>query len=528
MKLAKPANKFIIYLASFLLLEVFFLTFFPANRTEVDDGYWYAADIRDSEFVKLFNPRFLLFLPIIKLGYQAVSFVGINIDAYNFMCIVSIIFSGMTLILLYDTLYNHLKFHRKNALIITAFVAISYEYWRYSVEAEVYVMSMFFILLALRIFLKYKYIRKFGHVFTLCILASFTTLLYKPNFIPLFVVFPLLFLYYRKISHLIVYYSISAMLIVGSFYIVYTQLPLGGTFPEYLFGGTNQPIGNPAASALVIASNIMSVLWVFSFEEATSFIINGFPHKVIEEEVFLAQQVGNIKYFLLLVLTASIILFGWLVGNAIKERKAFSISRFRILLVLFLWVLLYGGFLMVMDPTSNEPWLMLQIPIIILFGALLIEPLKPKQQWVIYGFLLLIFINNSLGGMNLLKDNRYDFYLQKSKWLISNTTDKDYIISYGPVSFIRYMRYHTEAEVINLEEERESAINLLQNADRLNGGKVYLSENIFHPPRAILYRSRFDVGQLFDIYENKGYRSELVWGREKEEQFTTYKLIMHN
>lgn len=527
LKLAKPINKFIIYLASFLLLGVFFLTFFPDNRTEVDDGYWYAADIRDSEYTKLFNPRFMLFLPIVKLGYQAVSALGLSIDAYNFMCIVSVGFSAMTLILLYDTLCSQLKFQGKNALLVTIFVAISYEYWRYSVEAEVYVMSMFFIILALRLFLKYKYVRKFGHVFMLCVLASFTTLLYKPNFIPLFMVFPLLFLYYRKISHLAIYYGLSAIIIVGSFYIVHIQIPSNGPFLEYLFGGTNQPIGNPAASVLVIASNMMSVLWIFGFEEATSFIINGFPHKVIEEEVFLAQQIGSIKYFLLLVLAMAIVLFGWLVGNAVKERSTFSISRFRILLVLFLWVLLYGGFLMVMDPTSNEPWLMLQIPIIILFGALLFEPLKRSQHWIIYSFLFLIFLNNWLGGMYLLKDIRYDYYYQKSQWLISNATGKDYIISYGPVSFIRYMRYHTDAEVINLEEEQKTAINLLQNAGKLNGGKIYLSENIFHPPRAILYRSQFDVGQLFDIYEDRGYRSELVWGRE-EEQFTTYKLIIHN
>ena len=514
-----------IYLASFLLLEVFFLAFFPANRTEVDDGYWYAADIRDTEYLKLFNPRFFLFLPIVKLGYQMFASIGLTFDAYNFMSMVSIVFSGMTLILLYDTLCNYLKFQWKNALIITVFVAISYEYWRYSVEAEVYIMSMFFILLILRIFLKYKYIRKFGHVFLLAGLAGFATLLYKPNFIPLFMVFPLLFLYYRKISHLALYYSISAIIIVGGFYIVYTQLTMDDTFLGYLFGGTNQPIGNPAASALVIASNMMSVLWVFSFEEATTFIINGFPHKVIEEEVFLAQQVGSIKYFLLLVLAAVIIIFGWLVGNAISKRRIFSIARFRILLVLFLWVLVYGGFLMIMDPTSNEPWLMLQVPLIILFGALLIEPLRSNQHWVIYSFLGLIFINNFLGGMSLLKDNEYDFYYQKSKWLVSNVTDKDYIISYGPVSFIRYMRYHTDAEVINLEEQQETAINLLQSADKLKGGTIYFSENIFHPPRAILYRSQFDVGRLFKIYEERGYRSELVWGKE-DEQFTTYKLIM--
>ena len=523
LKLAKPANKFIIYLTSFLLLEVFFITFFPANRTEVDDGYWYAAGIRDDAYLQLFNPRFFLFLPLVKLLYQGVTSLGLNIDAYNFMCIVTIVFSGMTLILLYDTLCNYLKFEKKNALPITLFVAVSYEYWRYSVEAEVYVMSMFFILWALRLFLKYKYVRDYRHVICLSILAAFTTLLYKPNFIPLFVVFPLLFLYYRKLIHLITYYGLSAIIIVGGFYLVFMQMDTDTGFLSYLFGGTNQPVGNPAVSALVIASNIMSVLWIFSFQEARAFIIDGFPHKVIEEEIFLAQQVGNFRYLLLLVLAATIALFLWLLINTIVKRKTFSIVRFRILFVLFLWISLYGGFLMIMDPTSNEPWLMLQIPIIILLGAVLIEPLGRKQRWLAYIFIFFIFINNALGGMGLLMDKEYDYYHQKSKWLRENTTEKDYIITYGPISYIRYLSYITPAEVINLEEDQQDAIEILKEAGKLAEGKVYLSENIFDPPKAILYRSKVDVAELYRIYKDQGYNSALVW-EEKDEQFETYKI----
>ncbi|ELR73342.1 hypothetical protein C900_04194 [Fulvivirga imtechensis AK7] len=523
MKLVKPTNKLYVYLTAFFLVQIMLIAFYPANRTEVDDGFWYAAGIRDEPYLKLFNPRFFLFLPLFKALYELVSLTGLRIDAYHFMCAVSMIFAGLTLVLLYDILRQYMHFKTKTAFFIVALLAISYQFWRYSVEAEVYVLSMFLIVLILKLCLKLKESASWHHVLLLCILGAFTTLLYKPNFIPLYAVFPAIFLYYKRYKAFIVYYALSAVFIVGSFFIVYLQLPEEGTFLTYLFGGTNHPVGNPAVSVLVITSNILSLMWIFGFEEATTFIIDKFPHKVIQEELFLAQQIGREKYLLLGVLCLLALLFIILVVNAIRRRDVFKMGRFRILAIMALWVLVYGGFLLLMDPTSNEPWLMLQIPILVFFGAILIEPLSKSLQWIAPTFLVLVFINNTVGGMNLLRQLDYDYYYKKSEWLINNATGDDYIISYGPMSFIRYLRYYTDAEILNMEEGQGRALTVLKTPEKVSG-EIYLSENIFHPPPAIMYRSQVNVVSLFKLYEEKGYRTELISG--EGDRFATYKLIM--
>lgn len=523
MKLVKPTNKFIIYLGAFFLIQTIFIAFYPANRTEVDDGFWYAAGIRDEPYLDLFNPRFFLFLPAFKSLYDVISLTGLRIDPYHLMCAVNMIFAGLTIILLYDILRQFMHFKERTALFIVILLAVSYEFWRYSVEAEVYIVSMFLILMMLRMFLQFKHDASWQSIVAICIAGAFTTLLYKPNFIPLYAVFPAILLYYKRFNAFVIYYAVSAVLIVGAFFVVYTQLETTDSFLAYLFGGTNDPVGNPAVAVLIIASNILSVMWIFSFDEASTFIIEKFPHKVIEEEIYLAQQVGHAKYFLLAVLIALACIIAVFFVNAFRRRKMYRLGRFRILAIIILWIAVYGGFLLIMDPTSNEPWLMLQIPFVVLFGAVLIEPLQNRQWWLAFAFLILVFINNTVGGMNLLRDLNYDYYYQKSRWLIHNTTSDDYIISYGPISFVRYLRYYTDAEVLNMEEGHERAIDVLKDAENLSGN-IYLSENVFHPPQAIMYRSQVNVMTLFKLYEEKGYRTELV-ANEDGEKFLTYKLI---
>lgn len=522
MKLVKPTNKYIIYLTAFLFIEMLFIAFYPANRTEVDDGYWYAAGIRDEPYLKLFNPRFFLFLPLYKVLYQLAGLTGIQIDPYHFMCAISMLFAAGTVILLYDLLTRYMHFQVKTAVFVVALLTISYEFWRYAVEAEVYILSIFLILVALKLFLNFKESTSWQMVVSLCCLGAFTTLLYKPNFIPLYAVFPVILIYYKRYTAFVIYYAVSAVLIVGAFFVVYMQLDSQEGFLAYLFGGTNVPVGNPAVAILVIASNVLSVVWIFSFEEATSFIIEKFPHKVIQEEMYLAQQVGSARYILLAGLAILGCLTLILIINAFLRRKVYQLGRFRILATIILWIAVYGSFLLVMDPTSNEPWLMLQVPFVILIGALLIEPLQQNHWWIAVAFLGLVFLNNTIGGMNLLRDLDYDYNYKKSQWLVNNSTSDDYIISYGPISYIRYLRYYTDAEILNMEEGQQRAIEVLENAPNLSGD-IYISENIFHPPRAIMYRSHVNVMSLFKLYEEKGYRTVKVSSEEGD--FSTFKLI---
>lgn len=517
----KFSNKYTYYLLAFICLEVFLFVFFPSNRTEVDDGYWYAQGVRDEDYLNLFNPRFLLFLPLMKLVYDFIHFLNINVDAYYLMCSVSMLFSGLSIVLLYDTLAAHLDLGKKTSFLASLAVLISYEFWRYSYEAEVYIISIFFILVAFRWFMATKKEQGFLHVVLLAVLCAFTTLLYKPNFIPLFIVFPLIFLYFGKSSHLIFFYIIGALVIVGSFSIVHSYLPTEVSFIDYLFGGTNQPVGQAYMSIFVIASNIVSVLWIFSADGAVNFIRDKFPHKVIEEEIYLAQQINGIEIVMWLCLASLFILLSILIVRAIIIKLILTPYQEKAVGIVVIWLAIYGAFLIFMDPSSNEPWLMVQIPIIILVSVLLVKPLKNSQLWLVYFLLFLLFINNSIGGIWLLKDSSNDYNKCKVQWLVENTDDNDIILSYGPISFIRYLRYTTSATIIDIEESSDLAFEILKNRNLKN---VYITEDVLDPPEAIQHRSKHIVETVNDIFNQNDLKAVPVSSTE----FMTYELTNNN
>lgn len=497
------------------------LVFFPNNRTEVDDGYWYAQGVRDEEYLNLFNPRFFLFLPIMKLLYDLIHALGFNIDAYMLMCFVSMCFSGLTIVILYDTLAAQLDLGKKTSLFASLAVLISYEFWRYSYEAEVYIISIFLILLAFRWFMVTKKQEGFLHAGLLAILCAITTLLYKPNFIPLFIAFPIIFLYFGKVRQLIVFYIIGAFIIVGSFALVHSYLLTDVSFLEYLFGGTNKPVGRAYMSIFVIASNIISVLWIFSSDKAVNFIRNEFPHKVIEEEIYLANQINGFQNVLWLCLILLFILVFIMILRAFVRKLILTPYQKKAVGTVIIWLLIYGAFLILMDPSSNEPWLMVQIPIIILISVLFAKPLKRNKLWLVYSLLFVLFINNSVGGMWLLKRTSSDYNKQKVKWIVNNANKDDIVLSYGPISFIRYLRYETNATVIDIEESPNLAYEILLN-DSLNN--VYFTEDVLYPPEAIQFRSKHIVNKFDSIYKENSLMSFPVSSGE----FVTYRLVRIN
>ena len=157
--------------------------------------------------------------------------------------------------------------------------------------------------------------------------------------------------------------------------------------------------------------------------------------------------------------------------------------------MLVVWLILHGLFILYFDPTSSEPWLMLEIPIIGIFGVFIIEPLVKAGKTYLVGILLFTFIlHNVIGGVMVIKDKKSDYYQVKSEWVLENAGENDVIITFGPISYLRYLRYFSEARIYNVEYDYKRIANIIRKT-LLNGGTIYFTENIKNPPPAILYRS---------------------------------------
>ena len=511
-----------LFASSVILL--FFIVSFPNNRVEADDAFWYAQIVRDGTIDGFFNPRFMLYLPFCKLLYSTITLIFPAVDAYLFMCVLSMFFSVLVILLVYKISTSLFKFNKNAGIFLGLLVLFSYQYWRYSMEAELYILSLFFLLLALREFLNYdRSARRLGQIILISALA---VLFYKPNFIPIFLCFPLVFVLRRWWKDAVIFYAGTGTLVLLSIVLIYTLANyIEAPFLYYLTGGVPAPTGNPLMSVFVVASNIVSTLWVYSVAEIVDFVELKLVDKVLVEELYLNNQVTWELMFLYIttfVIAAAVV---YLVVASVKHKvrtKSHEISE--PVIILMAWVGAYALFLLVMDPTSNEPWFMVQIPLLWLFVVLVNSAKFLSKTPVSLLLIVVLVVHNYVGGINLLKDVKYDYNTMKSRWLVENASGEDVIISLGPTAFIRYLRYHTEARVINLEENYETTISEIPGL--LNGySKVYLTEDVITPPKAIVMRSGYQQQEFQDVLHD--FRLEIRQISSNLE-FKTYEIIVVN
>lgn len=107
------------------------------------DALCYAADARYGN--NLFLPHHLLYTYFNHVLYRWVSAFA-EVDALRFMALVNSLFAGAGLWVLYKLL--GLRQQRLSPLLGTLFLGCSFGYMRFSVEAEAYIIPLFFSLLA--------------------------------------------------------------------------------------------------------------------------------------------------------------------------------------------------------------------------------------------------------------------------------------------------------------------------------------------------------------------------------------------
>jgi hypothetical protein len=504
----------------FIGVLLFLYLTYPENRTEADDAFWYAALVRDANIHSLYNPRFLLFLPLMKILHGLVP----SMEVYDFMCFVSMIFAAGILVLLRITLKEFTDLNRSVIMWTLLLTLVSYEFWRYAFESEVYMLAIFLVLLTFYYHLKiFTYGISPLRLIILIAVSSFTVLVYKPAFLAVFVAFPVFFLIRKYYRQAIVLYGVSGIIVLAGYYLtylVYTIRP--DTFIAHALGGTNDPKGSALMAPIVVVSNFVATAWVFGVGELKSTVARVFSHKVMQEELLTASQVGDWSYVLIVLAVILGILFVVSLLFAVRHIRKNGLGWSAIYSVLLLMIIIYGGFLLFMDPSSNEPWLMLTIPLAILIAKCIIEPLVEQGKYIIpWAFILVFLVYNYIGGIGLLKDRNYDYNYLKSAWLNRNTESSDIIFSLGPMSFVRYLDYYAAAPAYNFEEQYRRRDLMLDTLDTF-GNAIYLSADMMNPPRAISYRSGITMDKLDSVYRHYNYTVEAI---DSTNGFKTYKLV---
>ncbi|ATL46326.1 hypothetical protein COR50_03570 [Chitinophaga caeni] len=482
----QASNNWWRYLLVFGVILCFILLSFPGNRSEADDGFYYAYLVRDNSWERLFQSRYLLFLPFLKAAHTFFWQLGWHADVYKFMCYVSAACSAATCVLVYYTLNNVFNIKRTTAVWGAVLLMICYGFWRYAVEAEVYAISN---LLSILVFLcmwrmtKERGSRKW--LLITSVLAGVSVLFYKPNVIPLFFAFPFWLLIRRQWSFTFAYGILGFLVVLAGYYSVYSVFPGDMTFREFFLDGASQSYGSPLVTIFVIGANILATGFIYGFEKVAGFIHHRFPANIIAEEVYAANSnpVGN-KIAVVTTILAVLSILATLILVFLK-RKRLKLLTAQVILVL--WIGIYAMMLLYLDPNSPEPWTMLLLPMVLLISSWVGQ--LPRDKWVFlpWAMLLCIGLHNFFGGYQVIRKQSGDLIVHETGWLEGHTSQGDLVMSLGAGSKLNYIAYNTPATVYSLEQHYDKAKLNIRNT--LAGQKkVYILEDAIEIDPAVKFR----------------------------------------
>lgn len=512
------------FLLFIIVITGLYLLTSAGNFSETDDVYAFAYRTENFLYSHVSDPRLMLYHMSMRAIYLATNGLltplGVEVSGLACMRMFSAICGAITLWLMIKILRKDFKLSTNTAWLGAAFLSVSYGFWRYAAEAEVYIPATMLCLLVFHLMLA----ERFQHLLAMLLIGALSGLIvlfYQPSVIPLFFAFPFLILYRDKLLHVLAYGLTGVFVVIAGylagFFLFWTEPLSLDSFLAFLSQRAGEfmipsmsiktVIVSILRSGLALSHDFISANWVFAFQPALDFVARVFPGNVIIEEVFLAKQVGAWLYLLFIthILLAIAIVY-LLFKNSLNIKK---IEITRPFVVIVIWVLINGAIIGRLNPAGIEAWIMLLAPLLILVSVCIFEPItKGKITSKILPVLLIsLLFHNFFGGMKLVFDPGYEYHRVKGNWVIENATENDLVLIAGDAGFVETLRYLSKANVVYTQlqtkaEITEGLLSLKLNELRTlthgrdfkgdsvaqkitaawkNGGRVIVFEDFFYP-----------------------------------------------
>ena len=462
----------------FLLLAAFYLLTAVGNIGETDDVYAFAYRAENFSLDYISDPRLMLYHMAMRVLFLGGEAVGLDVSALTLMRVFSALCAAASLLMLLRIIVAGLKLSSATALLATSVLGISYGFWRYAAEAEVYIPAILLILVAFHGLMQ-SLARAGGPVSGLPVfagwgaLAGLAVLFYQPSVVPLFFAFPFLMLYRDRILHLGFYLAAGGAVVVIGYLLGFHAFwpdPLSlVTFEAFLSQRASEFIVPPFSLRTVVVSmirsafslghDLASVNWIFAFDPVVQLIKQAFSNNVITEEVFLAKRAGGLVYLPIFTLIALALLILRMVVAI--WWPSFAWLMLRPFLVILVWTAINGAIIGRLNPAGLEAWIMVFPPLVMLFAGLVIEPCcRAGQSRLIATFAGVLFLHNAIGGMALVWDPANEYDRATGAWVIAEAKPEDLVIVNGNAGLGEAMRYLSPAKVALIgafQEPRVSA-----------------------------------------------------------------------
>jgi hypothetical protein len=210
-----------------------------------------------------------------------------------------------------------------------------------------------------------------------------------------------------------------------------------------------------------------------------------FPDKIVVEEVFAASRAGWLAAVPLVTLPVLVVAGSW-VGVAAARAKP------RPRLTPEVWALLgwgaaFGGLLMLLDPSSIEPWTLVLPPFVLLSARFVLEPARALvPRWVIFALVAALVAHNVLAGIGIVFSRDGDYYAVLMRSVASDVRPHDLVLTTNR-KLVQYVEAETHVAARNVAHDGPPSDDEI--AERIaKGGRVFVSDDVVAPPSAVARR----------------------------------------
>ncbi|MES2767367.1 MAG: glycosyltransferase family 39 protein [Bacteroidota bacterium] len=469
--------------------------------------------IKDWE-MEVFHPHHLLYNPAAAGWVVLLRLSGITLDSVILVAFLNAIFGAAGVSVFYLLLRNRMQGSVFESAAGSLLVLACFGYWFHSVVIEVYIIPVFFLLLALYFLTHPK-----PNVKTFLAVGFFhgAAILFHQIHVLFFLpVLGIVLLQHRSrnITFLksIAGYSAAIIPVVGIpyLYVVFGFLNFS-SIQDIQYWTTRYASEGSAWSPFALTTfakaafgfcrSIVGGNFAFAIPEVQSLMKRLFADNNMEDEIYLVRHINiGFAYFLGFI---TITVFAWLFYLVFKNRKTIGTFRLKftpVALAAFLWFLPYAAFFCFWVPQSPEFWFPQLLCVWIgLFGisvaAADTERRRNTLQILSIG-LLLLFINY-FGSMRFISSQENDYYYSKTypvaKTLPSNSlfiTGRSWIVE------AYYERFSSDVQIIGLqkiyiEEKRDAGKLLLKTRNTIaeataQGCAIYINYDAINPGKDVM------------------------------------------
>lgn len=521
----------------FAAILAFYALTAPENHYESWDAYWYALAVQQYGLTEIFDTRSILYHVINRLLFVSANALGFDLTGYAVVWIVSVVSAALCLLLLVRLLTRGFGVSAVASWLTAGMLGVSYGFWRYAAEGELYAPSAFLIVAVLNLVFDAdkRAHGRWPSVLPAALLAGAAVLYYQPNAIPLFLAIPVLFLARDRLAWLVAYGAFGSAVVVLGYVVAYMVSKPDPLAPlaviEFVASRSSKLSIKPLDTNLLVQSvissghMILSTNWIYGIDEFAAAVAKMQPWRPLKEEIYAAAQFRPFVYLPVIILPTVVAALLWALWRAIGAGVPHPFNR-RIAYCL-VWLAVFAAVVGWLQPGGFESKILMLLPLAMLFAIYVVEPcVSSRRARAPAALLILTLLYNTFGGMGIVQSSKGDYLRAKAAWLIANATQDDLVVLIGKDARLEhFIRYAAGTRIIAMSGPARSRVasgervgpNLLQffiDETRERCGRVFVFDEFFTPSDELAVKAPKRYAFARDVAAEFSGRERLVFSND--------------